>query len=68
MKSCAVKILHAAHPALAKIIFVSALEWELALQWPEGKHLSMQKHCIWIKYQEKKQFSETPKIYLNILF
>lgn len=48
------KILPAAHPALAKILFVIALEWELALQWPQGKHLRMQKHCIWIKYQGKK--------------
>lgn len=47
---------------------VCDLECELALQWPEGKHLGMQKHCIWINHQERKQSSEISKIYLNILF
>lgn len=53
-ESCTTKMLPATHPALREITFVSALEWELALQWPEGKHLSMQKNYIWINHQEKK--------------
>lgn len=68
MKSHTTNMLPAAHAALTKITFVIALEEELALQWPEGKHLTVQKTCIWINHQEKKWSSEVPKIDLNILF